>query len=950
MADAAPEAEALPDGFHLRGKPPQLVVDDTQKVLLASIPVLKSGDLYSKTHYDEDIHSLFSVPVSKTVGSKNVAERTCCLCLTTVVTTSNNSTMRNHFFSDAHWKSHMVHVDLRSWPKDLVDKVSSNWAEVESSAKEKVKTGASGGTGKRKADQVQISAVFTKTMDVLQVRRIITQAIVQGGLIVTLMENPGLRYLVQQLAFGGQNVPRGLSSRSIQRSIYALYQEKWGRAKEEIMEILLGQPGMKSKSEIDDYFAEFGGDVNDMDDPMVNTRRVNLIQDTWSGRNNLGFLGVLAQIMDTRDNKKWMLRNTPLACKLFRSPHTIDRCRTEIGDTLTEAGLSWYFVRTCVQDTTAASIGVCKMVPHVGRAPCFAHTTQLFLKHSAENSPKVLDILNACNVVSIAMNTPKRLQLLHDQQEKDKLKPRNTVSLCATRWNSVETQITALLAVLQPLSTVVATRLNDIYPDNGSGDDKKKDFTEAWNKLVGCGGLHVLRAIVVFLRLNTSWTHALCSKMLVTSSLVIPATMSIQAGIVTLQEDAKEFVKQAADFSRQSNVQGISNFTRNDLSRKAAACTAAAEALKEYAASALIQWDRYFGSHFTNQWYWLIPSLLDPRVLRNSLKQEQISSAIIAVKGWMALNSETDLDDGDAEDEDDRGDDTQQDHFAAFLGTQQQPQLVSLDEVRLSQFDTDMRLYTSMLQKAPGDIAAIDPLQFWAQHSKALPCLSRIAATALAIPATSGMAEQLFSTSGFLLSPRRCRLSPNMLNMLVFLYYYSRAEMARVGVPLRDKREEKRRKTGIDLAKMQLQQVRSKFMLVTGDVDTAEDDEEDDDDNDDNNAEGGRPPPDPQVLEALYDKDEEDDEYQRKRHAEDEQADHDAHVNEFIRVETEAVLHKQRLAGCTEATRIQEMLEQLLSESNTADQTRKFELRGLIAATKQRMTELTGKRARARRS
>lgn len=945
MAAAAPEAEALPDGFHLRGKPPKVVVDSTQKVLMASIPVLKSGDLYSRAHYDVDIHSLFSETVSKTVGENNVTERTCCLCLTTVVTTSNNSTMRNHFFSDANWMTHMVHVDLRSWPKDLVERVSSRWSEFS----KRDKTAGGGVAGKRKPETPPISAMFAKTFEVQQVRRIVTQAIVQGGLIVSLMENPGLRYLVQHLAFGGQNVPRGLSSRSIQRSIYELYHEKWGRAKTEIMDILLAQPGMKPRSEIEAYFEEFGADVVDMDDPMVNTRRLNLIQDTWSGRNKLGFLGLLAQMMDTRDDKKWVLRNTPLACKLFRSPHTIDRCRTEISETLTEAGLSWYFVRTCVQDTTASSIGVCKMVPHVGRAPCFAHTTQLFLKHSAENSAKMSGILSACNVVSVAMATPKRLQLLHDQQERDKLKLRNTVSLAATRWNSVETQITALLAVLDPLSVVVANHMNDIYPDKGSGDDKRQDFTEAWNKLAVGGGVQVLRSIVVFLRLNTSWTHALCSKMLITSSLVIPATISIQAGIATLQGDAEEFVRQAADYSRQSNASNLSTANKKDLTSKAAACTVAAEALKEYAASAQTQWVRYFGQHFTNQWYWLIPSLLDPRVFRNSMKLEQISAAIIAVKGWMALNSETEVeDDCDAEAEGDEDDAEAQDQFNAYFGAQQQPKHVP-DDARLSQFDTEMRIYGGLLQKkSPAEVGSLDPLEFWAQQSTALPCLSRIAATALAIPATSGMAEQLFSTSGFLLSPRRCRLSPNMLNMLVFLYYDSRTEMARLGVPLRDKREEKRRKTGMDLAKIQLQNVRAKLMLVPGNVDTEDDDDEDD--RDDSNAKGGRPPPDPQVLEAMYDKEEEEDALDRGWHAQEEQDAHEAHINDFLRVEREASDHKQRLAGCDDPSRIKDMLERLLSESSTADQTRVFELRGLIAATKHRMTELTGKRARARRS
>jgi len=937
MSDAV--QEELPEGFHLWGQEPKVIMDSSgQRVLLASIPITKNGPLNSTSFYTADYHSYFTPEIRKSIGSKEVKERTCCFCLTAVSITTNAVTMRNHFQSDAYWQTHMLHVDLRSWPARLVEEVGNKW-----------RAAAAGGSSamKRKTDSAvgvvgpMDHLMGTKKINMHAVRKIVTEAIVTGGVIVTMMDNPGLRYLVQHLAFGGDTLPRGLSSRSIQRSIFEMHTEGWGQTKKELMEILLAQPGMKSREEIQKYHDDFGDDVSDMDDPMVNTRRLCLIQDTWSGRNKLGFLGVLAQLMDCRTKGKWSLRNCPLSCGLFRSPHTIERCRDEILSALKSAELSWFYVRSCTQDTTAASIGVCKMVPHVGRIPCFAHTAQLMLKHAAENSPSMADLLNACNHISIAMNRPKRLQMLHDQQKLDNAKLRNTVSLADTRWNSVQVQITALISVMPSLSTVVLTKLDAIFSDD---DDKKSDFAKAWNKLSVEGGMEALTKLVVFLELAASWTHALCSKTLVTASLVIPATLSLQAGIQQLLDDSAALASVAVEKNRQASNPNVNEATKADLRKQAQRATTAADALRQYGDAALEQWERYFGKHYTNQWYWLVPALFDPRVFRNSMTQEQMANAILAAKGWVALNTEIELarDDAAAQDEDEDAGVVERDQFAEFVqaGGASGGAPAAQDE-DLPPFDMEMKSYMKLLSsKSPDAVASIDPLEFWATIQN-LPSLQRIASNVLAIPATSGMAEQLFSTAGWLLSPRRCRLSPDMLNKLVFLYYYKRAEMARIGT-LRDKREEKRRKVGATLAKVQLSKIRTKTMLLPGKIAEEVDEDEDEDD------EGYRPLADEAVYEAEYDEAEERDEYYRQQQVDKERQLHDAHILNAERIEKE-VNELRAWLSHADLPQVQAKFDTLSLEKDDASVSRAFELRTLIAATKARLTELSGKRARGGR-
>ncbi|XP_069476267.1 tenascin-X-like [Ambystoma mexicanum] len=59
-----------------------------------------------------------------------------------------------------------------------------------------------------------------------------------------------------------------------------------------------------------------------------------------------------------------------------------------------------------------------------------------------------------------------------------------------------------------------------------------------------------------------------------------------------------------------------------------------------------------------------------------------------------------------------------------------------------------------------------DPLIWWKQHQKELPILSHLAQKYLCIPATSVPSERVFSSSGYILSPFRSRLSTEHVNML----------------------------------------------------------------------------------------------------------------------------------------------------------------------------------------
>ena len=59
--------------------------------------------------------------------------------------------------------------------------------------------------------------------------------------------------------------------------------------------------------------------------------------------------------------------------------------------------------------------------------------------------------------------------------------------------------------------------------------------------------------------------------------------------------------------------------------------------------------------------------------------------------------------------------------------------------------------------------------QFWEEHKSRFPMLSQVAFSILAIPASSGASERMFSTAGWLSGDRKNRLSGENFRSQVFL-------------------------------------------------------------------------------------------------------------------------------------------------------------------------------------
>lgn len=144
------------------------------------------------------------------------------------------------------------------------------------------------------------------------------------------------------------------------------------------------------------------------------------------------------------------------------------------------------------------------------------------------------------------------------------------------------------------------------------------------------------------------------------------------------------------------------------------------------------------------------------------VQQELVKSIVQTWNGYAELTGIT-----PAEDEVAAVDASVQQHPAGMEFLQG---IVEVEEdagATLSGIEKEIDTYLGMKSQRK---SAANILQFWATYRGELPQLSTLARKFLAVPATSLLSEQYFSHTGDVQTPRRNRLSPDMVRMLSYLH------------------------------------------------------------------------------------------------------------------------------------------------------------------------------------
>ena len=88
--------------------------------------------------------------------------------------------------------------------------------------------------------------------------------------------------------------------------------------------------------------------------------------------------------------------------------------------------------------------------------------------------------------------------------------------------------------------------------------------------------------------------------------------------------------------------------------------------------------------------------------------------------------------------------------------------------------DNEIATYFSEAALSPAECP--DPLKYWKTHSHRFPTLSKLAKQLLAMPATSGGVERLFSTAGAIARSRRARLTTNTTEKILMYRQFLKNE------------------------------------------------------------------------------------------------------------------------------------------------------------------------------
>ncbi len=81
----------------------------------------------------------------------------------------------------------------------------------------------------------------------------------------------------------------------------------------------------------------------------------------------------------------------------------------------------------------------------------------------------------------------------------------------------------------------------------------------------------------------------------------------------------------------------------------------------------------------------------------------------------------------------------------------------------------EMKQYEREFEFAKLSWTSLDPIEFWVSRAGQYPCLFELACKSLAVPATSVLSEQVFSTAGRVSTRDRSMLEARTVEMLVLL-------------------------------------------------------------------------------------------------------------------------------------------------------------------------------------
>lgn len=276
-----------------------------------------------------------------------------------------------------------------------------------------------------------------------------------------------------------------------------------------------------------------------------------------------------------------------------------------------------------------------------------------------------------------------------------------------TRWGSTYSMVSRIIEQQQAICAVLAS-------------DRKN-----WHKMPSDSEFATLEAVCTVLKPLSFFTDALSGEKHVTISAVHPLLSHILNSIVS---------SSAEDCTITRDMKKI---LHDDLSSR-------------YSAHTTLLLDKC--------------SFLDPRFRSKYVSEKEEVIVQIKQEAVMVQNSLVPSPTIDAEELEETGPPKKK---AKGLGAILQHSL-STDQDNVSSEDKVEREIKRYEEYPPVDVES-DPLLWWKNEQKHFPSLSHLARKYLCVCGTSVPSERLFSKGGYIVNPLRNRLTPEHVNILIFL-------------------------------------------------------------------------------------------------------------------------------------------------------------------------------------
>lgn len=461
-------------------------------------------------------------------------------------------------------------------------------------------------------------------------------------------------------------------------------------------------------------------------DVLQETQTVALTVDLWSNRQMKGFLGITCHFI-----LNWSLKSALLECKRFKGRHTAENIAQYYEEAITTYSIQSKVICTVTDNASnivkAVSLpGFKRQEPPTdesedevdddndlddhgdnttlqseyclesGHSPCFAHTLQLVIKDGLKEAGGITRVLaKAATIVSHVRKSQVATELLESER---RLQFRN-----AFRWNSEVTSIKSILRVPE---------------DKLKSIDGVPRLTAYERK--------TLQDMVEILQPFQEATNLVQGENVVTASVVIPCLHGLRQALDSLSTTYNSRMLIALQTSLKKRM-----------------------------------------SKYEEQEGFILATLLDPRfklkwcqneeqkskskeILLKRAQQITLPNSNQHISGSGELETEERNEDNEPPSKRKKAESSQ---LLSYIFNEQRSEAVS--ETTKTSLQVEISSYLSKPCLKEND----DPLQFWGKQNADYPSLARLPACYLAIPASSGPVEKLFSISGKIFRPERCRLT-----------------------------------------------------------------------------------------------------------------------------------------------------------------------------------------------